>query len=63
MKFKASFNQAVEGIERVEVVVEADTLEEALELIEQGTYERYLVVGHDFVRTSQLGTIEISEKH
>lgn len=61
MRFKAVFNQAVEGIERVEVVVEADDVENALYKIELGDFERYRVINHDFARTNQVGTVELVE--
>ena len=59
MKFTATFQQAVEGIETVEVVVEAETWEAAHEKISSGEYERYKVVDNKFVRTKQLGTINV----
>lgn len=59
MKFKASFNQAVDGVERVEVLIDADTTEEALQKLDAGEFERYLVVDTDFARTQQIGTVEL----
>ena len=61
MKFKASFNQAVEGVERVEVLLDADTVEEALQKLDAGEFEKYLVVDADFARTQQIGTVELVE--
>lgn len=60
MKFTATFNQAVEGIETVEVVVEADTWDEASQKIADGDYQRYKVINNKFVRTKQLGTVDVS---
>lgn len=59
MKFTATFQQAVEGIETVEVVVEAETWDEAHQKIGSGEYERYKVIDNKFVRTKQLGTINV----
>lgn len=59
MQFTATFQQAVEGIETVEVVVEAPTWEAAHEMIVEGTYQRYKVIDNKFVRTKQLGTLNV----
>jgi len=60
-KFLATFNQAVEGVETVEVVVEAPDFDTAVELIEVGDYVRYRVIDNQFVRTKQIGTIQMEE--
>lgn len=60
-RFKGTFHQSVEGIEFVQVVVEADTMEEAVQKIEAGDYKRYKVIDNDFVRTKNLGKLDVSE--
>lgn len=59
MRFLATFQQSVEGLESVEVVVEADTFEEAASKIELGDYERYRVLDHRLARIKHLGTVEV----
>lgn len=61
MQYKARFNQSVEGVETVEVIVDADTFEDAADLIERGDYTRYKVVNNDFTRIKHLGTVELEE--
>lgn len=59
MKYKATFQQSVEGVETAEVVVEADTFEDAMNLIEHGGYQKYLVVDSKLARVKHLGTVEV----
>lgn len=60
-RFKATFQQSVEGIETVEVTVTADDFDHAIMLIADGKYERYRVTNHDFARIKQLGTLDVEQ--
>ena len=60
-RFKGTFTQSVEGIEKVEVIVTAPTEDSAMEMIEAGDYERYRVVDKDFVIIKRLGALGVEE--
>lgn len=60
-KFRGTFQQSIEGFESVEVLVDAQTEDEALAKIEAGEYQRYRVVNHDFARIKQLGSVDVEE--
>lgn len=60
-KFRGTFQQSVEGIESVEVLVDAPDSDSAVEMIEHGDYQRYRVVNHDFARIKQLGSLSVEE--
>ena len=61
MIYRATFQQSVEGVESVEVFVEADTYEDAASKIELGDYTRYRVLDNSFARIKHLGTAEIEQ--
>jgi hypothetical protein len=61
LRFRATFQQSVEGIEQVEVFVEAESFEEAASKIELGEYERYRVLDNHLARIKLLGTAEIEQ--
>lgn len=60
-RFKGTFTQSVEGIEKVEVTVTAPDEDTANEIINSGEYERYRVVDKDFVTIKRLGGLVVEE--
>ena len=60
-KFLATFTQSIEGIERVEVIVNAQDEDHAVEKIDRGDFSRYRVVDKDLAIIKRLGDLDVRQ--